>query len=165
MGRTCEEAVNSTKWEQERACRGKGTPRNRLTPRHGRCHLKRVAGSEMGSGPSDSGVKWGIPTKVASASLWGSALPVGPEAPDRGKTPYSLDQRSLFAPCGECVKQKPRGRFAVKLMASGGGGALELVLGREERQEVQDGPGPQEGLSLQPKTRFSRVTRMTQTNN
>lgn len=86
----------------------------------------------MGSGPSDSGVKWGIPTKVASATSWGSALLVGPGATIRGKTPYILDQRGLFAPCGERVKRRSHVGGLEELMASSAGGALQRVLGWED---------------------------------
>ena len=112
--------------------RERDSQKYRLTPRHGRCHLRCVAGSEMGSGPSDSGVKWGTPTKVASATSWGSACLVGPGAPIRGKPPYLLDQSSLVALCSEPVKQGSHVGGLEELMALSAGGALQRVLGWEE---------------------------------
>lgn len=100
------------------------------------------------------------------SQLVGLCPPGGSWGSRQGQNTLPLrSEESLCPVWWVCEAERPRGRFGVELMAPGWGGALELVLGREERQEVPNGPGPQEGLSQQPKTRFSRVTKRTQMKN
>lgn len=151
--------------------RERDSQKYRLTPRHGWCHLRCVAGSEMGSGPSDSSVKWGTPTKVASATSWGSARLVGLGAPIKGKPPYLLEQ-SRCPVQWACEAGKPHGGFrgADGPECRRGAAASAQVRGRQRGCGMEQyGSGHREAFSVY-RDAFSdrwwwRVTKMTQVNN